>query len=64
MGVTGVVAVADHAGDGEPPVAHPVLPLQGCLAGEAGGDAQHAATCEDRFLGVVIVYVGRDGEDR
>ena len=28
VGVTGVVAVSDHAGDGEPPVGHPVLALQ------------------------------------
>jgi hypothetical protein len=41
VGVAGVVAIADHAGDGKPPVAHSVLPFKSLLAGKARSHAEY-----------------------
>jgi hypothetical protein len=54
VGVPCVAAAADHAGDGEPPIAHLVAPLQRRLVGEAVRDPEHPAAYQDRFLRVVF----------
>ena len=60
MGVAGIVSVSDHPGDGKPPVAHSVLPLQCLLAGKTRSHAEYAPSRQDGFLRIVVVHAGRE----
>ena len=53
VSVPGVAAVADHARDAEPAIAHPVAPVH-LLTGEAGHDPQHPPPDQDRLLRLIF----------